>query len=167
MPSITLRRVKRSALAQAEGAMQTISKTADQSNSTTTAADVTDLSIPIGPSQIVRFHAYLVCSAGVATTGIQLGINGPSSPTQVEATIIGWTDATTRATDGISAYETFQANLSSGGSTRRVFEITGRIINGTVRGILALRFKSEVGGSAVTVHRGSWLEVLRETQPTA
>ena len=164
MPVSVLRTVKRSVLGKAEGSAQIATKAADQSNSTTTGADVTDLIIPIGPTQIINFHAYLVCSAAAVTTGIQLAVNGPASPTQVEATIIGWTDATTRATDGVSAYETYQANASSPGTTRRVFEIFGRVINGTTRGTLAMRFRSEVGASAVTVYKGSWVGWHRETQ---
>lgn len=166
MPGIVLRTIKRSALGEAENPARTVTKTADESNSTTTGADIADLTIPLGPAQIVHFHAYLICSAAATTTGIQLAINGPASPVQVEATIIGWTDATTRVTDGVSAYETYQANLSSPGTTRRVFEIIGRVINGTVRGTLALRFKSEVGASAITCHKGSWVEVFKEVQPS-
>mgnify|MGYP001580759890 CR=1 FL=1 len=165
MPVGALRKVKRATLGEADGSAFTTTKTADQSNSTTTGANISDLTIPLGASQMAHFHAYLICSAAAVTTGIQLAINGPASPGQVEATIIGWSDATTRVTDGVSAYETYQANLSSAGATRRVFEIIGRVVNGTVRGTLALRFKSEVGGSAVTVHRGSWLESFREVQP--
>lgn len=165
MPSTPLRAMPRSAGIVREDLLRTLTKTADQSMSSTTQVDITDLLFRLGASQIVHFHAYLICSAAATTTGIQLGINGPASPSQVEATIIGWTDATTRATDGVSVYETFQANTSSPGTTRRVFEIVGRIINGTVRGTVALRVRSEVGASAVTIHRGSWVEVFLETQP--
>ena len=164
MAVVPLRQVKRSVLGKAEGPAQTVTKAADQSNSTTTAADITDLTIPIGPTQIINFHAYLVCSAAAVTTGIQLAVNGPASPTQVELTIVGWTDATTRAVDGVSALETYQANTSSAGTTRRVFEIRGRVINGTTRGTLAMRFRSEIATSAVTVHKGSWVQWHRETQ---
>lgn len=166
MPASVIRKIKRSALGQVDGGSRTVTKTADQSNSTTTGADITDLLIPLGPAQIVHFRASLICSAAAVTTGIQLGLNGPAGVVQVEATIIGWTDATTRATEGVSAYETYQANLSSPGATRRVFEIIGRVINGTTRGTLALRFKSEVGSSAVTIHKGSWIEPFHEVQPS-
>lgn len=167
MPAVTLRKVRRSTLGQAEGSAQTVTKTANQSNSTTSGADITGLTMPIGPNQLMHFHAYLICSSAAATTGIQLGVNGPASPTQVEATVIGWTDATTRVTDGVSAYETYQANLSSAGATRRIFEIIGRVINGTTRGTVALRFRSEIASSAVTVHQGSWVDVFWEVQPVA
>lgn len=166
MPSNTLRTIPRSSGLARETRLQTLTKTADQSMSSTTQVDITDLLVRIGPNQILHFHAYLICSAAAVTTGIQLGINGPASPTQVEATIIGWTDATTRATDGVSAYETFQANLSSAGATRRVFEIVGRIINGTTRGTFALRVRSEIGASAVSVLKSSWVDVFLETQPS-
>ena len=167
MPAVTLR-TRRTMLRAAgltrEDRLRSLVKEADQSTDSVTQVDVGDLTVRVGANQILHFHGWLICSAAATTTGIQLGINGPAGGVQVDGTIIGWTDVTTRATDGVSAYETFQANLSSPGTTRRIFEIVGRIINGPTRGTVALRVRSEVAGSAVTVHQGSWLEIFLETQ---
>lgn len=166
MPVLPLRTMPRRTGLTRETLLRTLVKTTDQPMSSTTQVDITDLLVRIGAAQILHFHAYLVCSAAATTTGIQLGVNGPASPTQVEATIMGWSGVSTLVTTGVSAYETFQGNTDSPGTTRRIFEIAGRIINGTTRGTFALRVRSEVGGSAVTVHKGSWLEIFNETQPT-
>jgi len=140
------------------GGLTVASKTADESNSTTTGADISNLTVSLSANQVFHFHAYLVASAAATTTGIQLGINGPSGAAQIDATIVGWTSTTAIATTGVNAYETYQANTASAGTSRRVFEVYGVIVNGSTAGTFALRFKSEVAGSAVTIHRGSWIQ---------
>ena len=136
-------------------------KSADQTNSTTTAADVTDLTVVLAASEVIHFHAFLIASANSTNTGIQTAINGPASPTQVDATIIGWTSATALAATGVNGFDNFQGNTTSAGTTRRVFEISGRVINGPTAGTFALRFRSEVVLNAVTIHRGSWLQYYK------
>ena len=142
---------------------QVLAKSADQSNSTTSGNDISDLTVALAANEVIHFHAYLVASANAATTGIQLAVNGPASPSQVDATVTGWTAPATLVTTGVNAYETYQANTASAGATRRVFEIIGRVINGGTAGTFALRFKSEVTLNAVTVHRGSWLQYFKGT----
>jgi len=141
-----------------------VAKTADQSISVTTATDVSDLTVALAASDVIHFHAYLIASADATSTGIQLAINGPTSPSAIAATIEGWTSTTAQATPlGVEAYDTFQANTTSAGTAKRVFEIYGRVINGSNAGTFALRAKSEVNAHAITIHRGSWLSYWKGT----
>lgn len=138
------------------GGFNKLVKTTDTSNSTTTAVNVSELTFAMSANTSYMFHFYLICDSAATTAGIQLGLNGPASPTLVMATIVGWTSATAIATTGITAYETYQANTASAGTTKRLFEIYGIIQNGANAGDFYIRLKSEVAGSAVYVRAGSW-----------
>ncbi len=134
--------------------------TADVSNTTITAADVTGLGMTVAASTDYSYLCYLIADAAAAATGIQTSMNGPASPTQFTATIQGFTSATAIAWTNISAYNTFQANTASAGTVRTTFVIKGVLRNGTTAGTLIPRFKSEVAASAVNIRRGSWCEVF-------
>ncbi len=133
-------------------------KTADQSNSTVNAADVSGLTVALAASQVIRFEAMLFMSSAATTTGIQLGVNGPTSPTEVFAEIVTWSTTTARADTFVTAFESFSADTASQGNVIRLCKITGYVRNGSNTGTFALRFRSEVGSSAVVVENGSWLD---------
>lgn len=138
--------------------LKVLNKTSQQSNNTTTAADISDLTISLAANEILHFHAYLIVYSATSTTGIETGINGPASPTYVSATIIGWSDATTIDTTKVTNYEEFQTSGSSvTGSQPRVFEIYGVVENGGNAGTFALRLRSEIATSAVYCKKGSWI----------
>lgn len=141
-----------------------LAKSADQANSSTTRADISDLTVPIAANEVIHFHAYLIGSSSSNATGICHSINGPTSPSEVAATIVGWTgtNGATLATTPAAAYTDEQVNTGSpASSARRVFGIYGRVINGATAGTFALRFRSETNGSAVTIHRGSWMQYFK------
>jgi hypothetical protein len=140
------------------GVMQVLKKTSDQTNSTTTPQDISSLTVAIAANQVIRFTAYLICSAGATSTGVQLGINGPTIGTgQIAAVTRGWTSTTAEAQLAVNAYETYLASTTSGGTARRVYKIEGVVINGTTAGTFALRHKSSAAALS-TIHAGSWLE---------
>lgn len=144
----------------AGGGLTVLNKTADQINATVTAVDVSDLIVALTAGQILHFRAYLVLDANADTTGIQLAINGPAiGAGQITCTIVSWTSATAFVTSGITAYETFVNNTASPGTTRRIHEIHGIIVNGANAGNFALRFRSEVAvANAVVCRKGSWMQ---------
>jgi hypothetical protein len=136
-------------------------KTADQSNSTTTLADVTDLGFPVSANADYWFEFIVVFQTAATTTGIRLDLNGPASPTY----IVWWREiplsAQTAGTDNIQdrqlvAWQGDAATGSIGVANQNfVARITGILRNGANAGTLQLQFASEVAGSAVTVKAGS------------
>src|SRR5690242_11644854 len=104
-------------------------KTTNQSMSSTTPADVVGLRFGAKPNETYSFDVYVVTSTAVGTTGIQLGINGPASPTALSVKIQCPTASGTPAEIDVNAYETFLANATSAGATRVVCRVTGVLVN--------------------------------------
>lgn len=135
---------------------------ADVTNSTTTGADVTGLTWSVAANTDYSFDCVIVASSAAAGTGIQMAVNGPATPTQVSAyigisNIASSTGAAATANMPFTmanAYETYQANTAAV-TTRVVGKVSGVIRNGANAGTAAIRLRSEVAASAVTVHRGS------------
>jgi hypothetical protein len=131
-------------------------KAADQSMSSTTPTDVVGLRFNAKANDTYAFHVVMVTSTAVGTTGIQFAINGPASPVAITAKIVCPTANGTSVETNVTAYETFLANGTSAGATKLVCTISGVLINGANAGLVAVRFKTSVNASAVTVHAGSW-----------
>jgi len=142
------------------GGKTLVRMTADVSNSTTTGANVTGLEMTVNANTTYSFNCYLIADAAATTTGIQISMNGPASPTQFTAKIHGFSASGTSVFTNINAYENYQANTASAGTTRTVFVIEGVLKNGANAGTLIPRFRSEVAGSAVNIRAGSWCEVF-------
>lgn len=130
-------------------------KTADQSNSTTSYADVSDLGLEVGANSTYIIQWVLVASSAASTTGIQLAVNGPASPTRFTATITCYTATNTPSTNHYEAYDTGLDLTDSAGSSRVHCLIRATLRNGANAGVIIPRVKSEVGSSAVTIHAGS------------
>lgn len=130
-------------------------KTSDQSNSTTSYADVSDLGIEVGANATYIAQWVLVASSAASTTGIQLAVNGPASPTQLTVTVTCYTATDVAATDHYYSYDTGLDLTDSAGSSRVQCLIRATLRNGANAGVLIPRVKSEVGSSAVTIHAGS------------
>lgn len=129
--------------------------TANQASTSTSLTDVTGLLFPMKAST----HYYFRCLGGytsaASTTGLTISVNGPASPAWVSyAAQIAMTGATTAY--GIGAtYDAPQTAPTGGGATMLPFSIEGTLSTNASGGNFALRFASEVGGSTVTILRGS------------
>lgn len=141
------------------GAIRGVRKTADEAFSTTSFADVADLSIVLAPNSHYEFHAYGAYSAAAATTGLQLSVTGPANPVVVR--FIGWiAESPTANRNGAGGnYDVAIAGTASAGATALPWELMGTISTGATGGALNVRAKSEVPGGVVTVLRGSVLKV--------
>lgn len=126
-----------------------------QTNSTTSYADVADLEVGVLASSTYRMQWIIVASAAATTTGIQLAVNGPSSPTLFVATITCFSAAGTPATLTVNAYDTGLDLTDSAGTTIVQCTILVTITTGASGGTVAARVRSEVGGSAITIYDGS------------
>jgi hypothetical protein len=145
-------------VANQDPSLRILAKTADQSQGAFAGVDIADLTVPLAANEVIHFHAHLIASASATSIGIQLAINGPASPVEVDATILGWTTGAASLMTGVNAFESYQTNSTSAGAMRRVFEIKGRVICGGTAGTFALRFKPDQVPGSVKIHRGSWLQ---------
>lgn len=130
-------------------------KSSNQDNSTTSYADVSDLSVEVGANDTYAIQWFLTASAAATTTGIQLAVNGPASPTLFVATILCYTAVGTPVVTNVTAYDTGLDLTSSAGTAPVNCTITVNLINGSTAGVVAARVRSEVDTSAVTIYAGS------------
>ena len=138
------------------GSGPTVSRVAaDQSSTVVTFADVTGLTFPMAASTSYSFVCELSYLTAITTTALQVSMNGPASPTAVRYTVQTATSATAVHNASQSAYEA-NTNPASGLTTALPVRIAGTVTNGPTAGTLAVRMRSEVAASSVTVQRGSW-----------
>lgn len=130
-------------------------------NSTTSFSDVTDLTCPVTSGKFYRFEAHIYHLTAATTTGAQFGVNGPTmTAIRVHelATITASATASTHATGFATALETNVITETTGPATE-VIAIMSGYMNPSASGTFAIRGRSEVAASAVTVRVGSWLAV--------
>lgn len=130
-----------------------------QQRTLTSLADVPGLSFQLKPNTHYAFSFVGAYTAAAATTGLALAVNGPASPAVLGAVACIAESATaTRQGVGV-AYDTPLTGTASGGATRMPFWVDGNISTNAAGGTFALRFASEVNGSAVTILAGSMGEL--------
>lgn len=134
--------------------------TADAPTSNPAFIDVPELNFTLAPSSHYKFSFEGAYTAALATTGLQLSVNGPASPNFMRAKGIIFTSTTAVFAGAIGAYDAAIAATASGGATALPFELTGTISTGATGGTFSLRFRTEVNGSAVTILRGSMGELI-------
>lgn len=107
--------------------------------SSTTWVDVTGLGFPVEASKsyVFRTSLFLTCGAG----GMQLGMNGPSSPSVLRC---GRSAAGVVATSYDSSFETYPSAYTTQLSAYGLF------VNGSNEGTLALRFRQNSSNAAAT-----------------
>lgn len=142
---------------------------ADATNSTTTDAAIGSFSLALEASATYEFEIMLMVKAAVTTTGVQVQLTGPSGQTTwVAYEMISPTTNTLVTTNTArlycSAFGVYMLNLTAPVADT-FFPI---IIRGMVRTTgtapaspLAIGFKSEIGGSLVTVAAGSIMRAVR------
>jgi hypothetical protein len=111
----------------------------------TTLQNVDGLSFFMEPNTRYYFECYIQYTANATTTGSELGITGPASPTIVLAQ--GYI-ANSTAAEGNSlatAYGAVTTNANSGGATARNARVNGFIYNGANAGNLTVQTKVESG----------------------
>lgn len=129
---------------------------ADVSNTLITLADATGLSIPVLANTDYTFDFTVAFQTAATTTGIQLALNGPASPTLFTAVIRIPSSATAFSTQYVSAYNTGPLTTAiDAANTPRIAEIKGILRNGPTAGNLTVRFRTEIALSTVTIKAGS------------
>lgn len=130
-------------------------KSADQASTSTTFADVTGLTFSINAGTTYSIECNLSYLTAATTTALQVSLNGPAAPTAVRFTVETSTSATARHNASQNAYEA-NTNPASALTTALPARVAGTIENGANAGILALRMRTEVNASSVTIQRGSF-----------
>lgn len=131
-------------------------KTASQASTSTTFADVTDLTFAVNAEDyaIECLGAY---RSAVTTTAIQLSFNGPTT-SAMDYNVLLSMGATTSHGSSQAAYDAVVNPGTGPGTVDVPFRVTGTFVF-TASGTLALRVRTEVSGSSVTIQRGAWCEL--------
>lgn len=138
-------------------------RTADQAfTSTTTLADITDLTIPVKNGGKYAFQAFIPYEAAGTASGAKFGINGPTM-TNIRANVL-ILDATGASliTDGyVTAIAGEVVTATSNTSSAYLCQVIGTF-EPSADGTLAMQFaQNSSSGSAITVKRGAWIQVVR------
>jgi hypothetical protein len=132
-----------------------VQKGSDQIGIGTSFVDIADLTFPIATANArYAFEFWILADADATTTGIDVSVNGPSTPTSLTYTVEYWTAAATKAHAAFVAYDGDTASTDSNGTDRRLFKVEGILVNGSNTGTLAARVKGETG-TGVNVRAGS------------
>lgn len=130
---------------------------ADYTNSTQSFTDVTGLTLAVNTGTH-NINCDLIVSAAAGTTGIQIALNGPAN-SFLRYNAEYFTSATAKAVWSATTYDpTSAANgtypIASAGTVITPYKLNGQVV-ATASGTLAVRARSEVASSAITIYRGS------------
>lgn len=128
-----------------------------------TAAAYTPMSafdLAVSPAQVIEADCRFITAAVAATTGIQIQVTGPASPTFLRINRL-YPNAATLA-NSVSDRSAFDSAATDDGVTASqgaIFAptfITILLVNGVNAGTLKFALESEIGGSNVAVYEGSF-----------
>jgi hypothetical protein len=138
-------------------------KTADQSSSDgTNLVDVTDLTWPIVATGIYVVEVNLLIDSAATTTGPVFALNGPAAADLVQVQVFGPRATTTSLMAQASAFDGAMTITDVPSTNFPYWYLMNAFVdNGANSGTLAVRFRSEVDTSAVTIWRGSWGRLTR------
>lgn len=129
--------------------------TADVSSTDATNwANITGLTASVNSGETYTFKCSLTYTTAVSTTAVQLAVNGPTA-TALDYGVYVSTTATTMHSSAQTAYDTVTNPATGGGTTRLTATVEGTVVP-SAAGTFALRLRSEVASSAVTIKRGSF-----------
>ena len=94
--------------------------------------------------------------SNATTTGIDVSVTGPASPTSLNYTVGYWTSATAQTFRGATAYSFNTAATASNGTAQKLFTIKGIIRNGANAGNLSPVAKRENVGTGPNCRAGSY-----------
>lgn len=140
-------------------AIQTIAKgqnTVDQTSSSTTYADITDLaSFSLAAAATYYFRFVLLVTTSATTEGINATINASGAISTIRYIQQYPTSATAYTEEAVTALQGGTANTAGPGTTPRTYVMEGFVTtSGAVT--LAAQFKTEVGGANTsTIKAGS------------
>ncbi len=158
--SVTVKPAEVLVLGLSDDQISGVRKSSDDSTQSTAFTDVAGLKFSLSPNSHYRFKFKGAYTTAAGTTGIQLSVNGPAAPNFMRAVGHIFTGSGTVISGAIGAYDAAIAATAGGGSTPLPFEIEGTVSTGDAGGDFALRFRTEINNSAVTILRGSFGELI-------
>ncbi len=141
-----------------------VRKTSDQSTSSTSYVNMTELGWLVGANKSYAFLCHVTFQSSSTTNGFGLSANGPASPVGLEYQ----TSYQVMGNDGVAseklmderhdiAYDVMAATTATiTANVDLAATIVGTFVNGPSDGTFSLRVKSETGGASITIKRGSW-----------
>jgi hypothetical protein len=126
---------------------------ADRSTTLGAYQDCTGLSFPLSANAHYSFYFDGAYFTAANTTGLHVAVNGPAN-SFLGVTIEIGTSTTAWLSRVVGSYDVGVEPTASAAATRLPLHIVGNVST-TAAGLLIVRFKSEVPGSAVTIVRGS------------
>lgn len=137
-------------------------KTADQSTTSASLVDITDLTFSIVASGIYTVEASLFVVSGSTSVAVGVALNGPASPTAVNYAAYQAANTQALNSGGATAYDTvLTPTATPSTSVPHMHFLSGLIRNGANAGTLALRMNTASAGTSVTVKAGSWARLTR------
>ena len=138
------------------GSRQTCIKTSDQSMSSTTPVDVTEMSVTLEASSRYTFKFMIPYRSAATGTGISFAVNGPATPTVLAYMKTAPTSATAVAVSTANTYSVHQPTATTTAANADQYAtLEGVIVTGAAGGAFTLQFSSESNGQAVTVRQGA------------
>jgi hypothetical protein len=151
----------------AESGLQYVRKSAQQSFSSTSFADVTGMGFAIVAGGIYEVEYDVIFRSATVTVGVGVGLNGPASPVSVNGSVIiegqrGVQTAGAEFSAGFTTYDnaTPLSTAVEATGTDYIARLSALIENGPNAGTLALRWRSETA-TATTVEAGSFGTIKR------
>jgi hypothetical protein len=127
---------------------------ADRQNTTTTFANVTDLTLAVATATRYVFDCVLTSTTAINTTATQIAVNGPTT-SSLRYTVETATSATATHRATQTAYDTNTNPATGAAAVPLPIYLRGQMLT-TAAGTLAIRFRSEIATSAVNVLAGSY-----------
>lgn len=141
------------------GEWSTVISSADVSDSTAGGSnDVPDLTVPVDADTRYKIRCNFTTVSAATTTGIQMTVNGPSSPTQVSIRRQSCSSATAMIITQKNAFGSEDARTASAGTTRCMESIDIDLENGANAGDVTFSLDTETSASAVTAYEGAYCE---------
>jgi hypothetical protein len=137
--------------------------TADQAfSNNTTPANVTNHSFSIGANEVWEVEWNVVVTTSGTSAGIKFQVTGPASPTDLNISCDGYTNATARAFSNLTAFSSLSAAFGTTAVTGAPVRITACINNGANSGTVQLQAASNAASnSTCSVLRDSYMAARR------
>lgn len=146
-----------------KGLSSFIRKTTDQTTTTTSVANVTDMSFTVTAGVLYKYKMNVLYTSAATTTGLRIGITYPAATiTSAIANIPGaTTDGTSFLYSGFistSGDSVMSANSPAVSPTVMMANIEGTFMASTT-GVIQLQAASEVNSSAIVIKANSFIEL--------
>jgi hypothetical protein len=137
-----------------------VSLSSNVQNSTTTLADVTELSFNLDANSLYVIEGWIVFDTSATTVGIKLSAKGPTSPTVFSGHFITNNANGTPDSSSFNANDVTVATSASSFTSGNLAAMHAVVKTGSNSGTFQLRFAAETTGT-ITIRAGSVLKMKK------